>query len=525
MGSDFACRTDLGDEIRGAETGEKRKKLDGGIGCFQSRPLPTIEFFQTVVPCLAIDIGSQSPDLGIKPRGAKNDHCIDAGQSRQRIGALGRRLHRTRGAFQSAHTFVGVKGHDQGLTQLAGSLQMEKMPRVQQVENAVRQHHALAAIPTRRAPASRFVERKQFGIVEMHSFASLALRPALVNRVSRFTRFFPMKNPLFVCVTWLLLASIAWASKENPVIGLSLDTLKEERWQRDRDTFVAEAKKLGATVLVQSANSDDITQVRNVESLISRGVDVLVIVPHNDSAMSRAIKSANEAKIPVISYDRLIKNADIAYYLSFDNVKVGEAQARYVAERLPPDRPAQIVRIYGAPTDNNAKMFKQGQDNILLPLIKAGRVNVIHEDAALDWKPENAKKIMNAAITKLGRRKIDAVLATNDGTAGGAIQALMEEGIAGQVLVTGQDADLAACQRIMRGTQAMTVYKPLKNLATLAAQVAVDLAKGIKPATTNSIANGTKDVPFIFEKVISVDKNNLLSTVVADGFHRADQLK
>jgi len=288
---------------------------------------------------------------------------------------------------------------------------------------------------------------------------------------------------------------------------------------------VAEAKKLGATVLVQSANSDDITQVRNVESLISRGVDVLVIVPHNDSAMSRAIKSANEAKIPVISYDRLIKNADIAYYLSFDNVKVGEAQARYVAERLPPDRPAQIVRIYGAPTDNNAKMFKQGQDNILLPLIKAGRVNVIHEDGALDGKRGNAKKIMNAAITKLSRRKIDAVLATNDGTAGGAIQALMEEGIAGQVLVTGQDADLAACQRIMRGTQAMTVYKPLKNLATLAAQVAVDLAKGIKPATTNSIANGTKDVPFIFEKVISVDKNNLLSTVVADGFHRADQLK
>ena len=153
------------------------------------------------------------------------------------------------------------------------------------------------------------------------------------------------------------LATTAFASKEKPVIGLSLDTLKEERWQRDRDTFVAEAQRLGATVIVQSANSDDTRQVRDVESLISRGVDVLVIVPHNGSAMTRAVRSANQEKIPVIAYDRLILNANIDYYLTFDNVKVGEAQASYAAERLPTDRKARIVRIYGAPTDNNAKLF------------------------------------------------------------------------------------------------------------------------------------------------------------------------
>jgi D-xylose transport system substrate-binding protein len=322
----------------------------------------------------------------------------------------------------------------------------------------------------------------------------------------------------------LALTTAAFASKEKPVIGLSLDTLKEERWQRDRDTFIAEAKKLGATVIVQSANSDDTRQVRDVESLISRQVDVLVIVPHNGAAMTRAVKSANEARIPVIAYDRLILNANIDYYLTFDNVKVGEAQGSYAAARLPKDRVARIVRIYGAPTDNNAKLFKEGQDNILLPLIKAGKVEVVHEDWALDWKPENAKKIMNAAITKAGRN-IDAVVVSNDGTAGGAIQALLEEGLAGKVLVTGQDADLAACQRIQRGTQAMTVYKPLKNLATLAARVAVDVAKGAKPATTATLDNGTKLVPSIFEKVISVDKENLMSTVVADGFHKASDLK
>ncbi len=319
-------------------------------------------------------------------------------------------------------------------------------------------------------------------------------------------------------------ATTGFASKEKPVIGLSLDTLKEERWQRDRDTFAAEARKLGATVIVQSANSDDTRQVRDVESLISRGVDVLVIVPHNGAAMTRAVKSANEAKIPVIAYDRLILNSKIDYYLTFDNVKVGEAQAAYTAARLPSDRKARVVRIYGAPTDNNARLFKQGQDNILDPLIKAGKIEVVHEDWVLDWKPENAKKIMNAAITKAGRN-LDAVIASNDGTAGGAIQALMEEGLAGKILVTGQDADLAACQRIVRGTQAMTVYKPLKNLAALAARVAVDVAQGRKPVTTSTLDNGAKPVPSIFEKIISVDKENLSSTVVADGFHSAAELR
>lgn len=333
-----------------------------------------------------------------------------------------------------------------------------------------------------------------------------------------------MKIRLLPVLLLVAVAPAVFASREKPVIGLSLDTLKEERWQRDRDTFVAAAQKLGATVIVQSANSDDIRQVRDVESLISRNVDVLVVVPHNGSAMTRAVKSANEAKIPVIAYDRLILNANIDYYLTFDNVKVGEAQAGYAAARLPAGRKARVVRIYGAPTDNNAKLFKQGQDNVLQPLIAAGKIEVVHEDWALDWKPENAKKIMNAAITKAGRA-IDIVVVSNDGTAGGAIQALIEEGLGGKVLVTGQDADLAACQRIQRGTQAMTVYKPLKNLATLAARIAVEVAKGNKPATSASLDNGTKQVPSIFEAIVAVDKANLMSTVVADGFHKAEDLR
>ncbi len=333
-----------------------------------------------------------------------------------------------------------------------------------------------------------------------------------------------MSLRITLCLGALLCASTLHASKEHPVIGLSLDTLKEERWISDRDTFVREAEKRGARVIVQSATSDDTRQVRDVESLISRGVDVLVIVPHNGEAMSRAVKSANEAHVPVISYDRLIMNCLVDYYLSFDNVKVGEAQAKYAVEHLPKDRPARVVRILGSRTDQNAVMFKEGQDHILNPLIASGKIIVLHEDWALDWKPELGKKIMNAALTKNGDA-IDEVIVTNDGTAGGAIQALLEEGLAGKVLVTGQDADLAACQRILRGTQSMTVYKPVKKLATLAANVAVDIATGVTPQTTATINNGAKEVPSIFEAVIAVDKANLMQTVVADGFHSADDLK
>jgi D-xylose transport system substrate-binding protein len=325
-------------------------------------------------------------------------------------------------------------------------------------------------------------------------------------------------------VAGAILALPVFAAKDKPVIGLSLDTLKEERWQRDRDLFIAEAEKLGATVIVQSANSDDTRQVRDIESLISRGVDALVVVPHNGSAMNRAMKSAKEAGIPVIAYDRLILNGDIAAYLSFDNVKVGELQASWAIANLPADRPLKLVRIYGAPTDNNAKMFKQGQDNILEPLIKSGRVKIVAEDWALDWKPENAKKIMNAAIAKIGH-DFDAVIASNDGTAGGAIQALLEEGLAGKKLVTGQDADLAACQRILRGTQSMTVFKPVNKLAALTARKAVAVAKGEKIETKQTIHNGFKAVPAVFEEIISVDKTNLMETVVAAGFHPADKLK
>lgn len=157
------------------------------------------------------------------------------------------------------------------------------------------------------------------------------------------------------------------------LIGLSMDTLKEERWQNDRDFFVKRAQELGAEVLVQAANSDDTRQIQDVEALISRNVDVLVVVPHNGEAMAKAVRLAHEAGIPIIAYDRLITNADLDLYISFDAITVGEQQARYLVSKLSDKPKSQIVRIHGAKTDHNALLFKEGQDNILFSNIKTRR--------------------------------------------------------------------------------------------------------------------------------------------------------
>lgn len=316
--------------------------------------------------------------------------------------------------------------------------------------------------------------------------------------------------------------SAAGTGPQRPVIGLSLDTLEVERWQHDRDLFVARARELGADVLPVSANSDDVRQVRDCESLIANKVSALVIIPHDGAAMAKAVRLAHDAGIPVLAYDRLILNCDLDLYLTFDNVKVGELQAGYLVDKLK-GKKARIVRLLGSKTDNNAFLFKRGQDNMLNPAIARGDIEIVHEDWCDGWRPENAKKVLNAAITKAGRN-IDAVLCSADILAGGAIQVLLEEGLAGKVLVTGQDADLASCQRIVEGTQSMTIYKPLKNLASTAAELAVKMAKGQVIVAREELDNGKVKVPSIFLKVHVVDRDSMDSTVIADGFHQREAI-
>ncbi|MBS0662964.1 MAG: substrate-binding domain-containing protein [Verrucomicrobia bacterium] len=314
----------------------------------------------------------------------------------------------------------------------------------------------------------------------------------------------------------------ASGAPKRPLIGLSMDTLEVERWQHDRDLFEARANQLGADVMVVSANGSDTRQVRDCEALIANKVSALVIIPHDGAAMAKAVNLAHEAHVPVLAYDRLILNCDLDLYLTFDNVRVGELQAQYLVDHLK-GRKARIVRLLGSKTDNNAFLFKQGQDNILNPAIARGDIEIVHEDWCDGWRPENAKKILNAAITKAGR-DIDAVLCSADILSAGAVQVLLEEGLAGKVLVTGQDADLASCQRIVEGTQSMTIYKPIKNLATVAADLAVKMARREVIVARQELPNGKINVPSIFLPVHVVDKDSLESTVIADGFHTRESI-
>jgi len=312
----------------------------------------------------------------------------------------------------------------------------------------------------------------------------------------------------------------AKSGDEALVIGFSLDTLQEERWQRDRDLFIAAAEALGAKVEVQAANSDDAKQISQAENLISQGVDVLVVVPHNAEATAAIVEKAHAAGIKVLAYDRLIKNSDLDLYISFDNEKVGEMQAEAIVKLAPKGK---FVYIGGSETDNNAHLFKKGAFTILQPLIDSGDIQVVFDQWTKDWNPANALANMENALTA-NDNQVDAVVAANDGTAGGVIQALAAQGLSGKIPVSGQDAELAAAQRIVEGTQTMTVYKPIKDLAEKAAELAVKLAKGEDVGADQSVHNGKIDVPSVLLEPVAVDKSNIDATVIADGFHAKEDV-
>lgn len=306
------------------------------------------------------------------------------------------------------------------------------------------------------------------------------------------------------------------ASEEEKIkIGFSMDTLEEERWLRDRALFKAAVESLGAEVEILAANGDDALQVLQAETLISQGVDLLVVVPHNAEATATIVKKAHLAGIKVLSYDRLIKNAEIDLYVSFDNERVGELQAEAITELVPKGK---YVYIGGADTDNNAHLFKKGVFHVLQPLIDKGDITVVYDQWTKNWLPSSAYANMKEALIANGG-EIDAVIAANDATAGMAIEALQEAGLAGNIPVAGQDAELAAAQRIVEGTQTMTVYKPIPTLAEEAARLAVAMAKGEFIDTDRKVNNGKVEVPSVLLPPIAVNKSNMDETVIADGFH------
>ena len=316
-------------------------------------------------------------------------------------------------------------------------------------------------------------------------------------------------------------SSTSAPSADRPVrIGFSMDTLKEERWQRDKMLVEQRAKEIGAQLDVQVANGDDAVQTRQADNMLTKGVDVLIVAPHNGEIAASIVEAAHRKGVPVISYDRLIRNADVDLYLSHQVERIGEMQAEYALKQKPK---GNYVLIGGSPTDFNAILLRRGQERVLKPAVDRGDIKIISQQFAREWKAEEALRLTEDALTKTGN-KIDAIVASNDGTAGGAISALEAVGLAGKVIVTGQDAQKDAIQRIVKGTQSMTIWKPIEPLAFGAVDAAVKLARKQPVTSTEKINNGKIDVPSILLEPVVVDKANVDDTVIKAGYHKREDI-
>jgi D-xylose transport system substrate-binding protein len=297
---------------------------------------------------------------------------------------------------------------------------------------------------------------------------------------------------------------------------------------QDKPLFEAKVEELcpDCDILYQNADQDPTKQQQQVEAAVTEGVDVLVLDPVDSTAASGLVQRAKDAGIPVVSYDRLILDADLDYYVEFNSAEVGTQQGEALAEKLAEDGNPEgpIVKINGDPKDNNAKLFDEGSD---AALSEAG-VEVAEEFDTPDWLPENAQREMDQAITSVGKDGFTGVYAANDGTAGGAIAALKAAGIDPKTVpVTGQDAELAAIQRILAGEQYMTVYKPIKPLADDAAEIAVALANGeeVPEGIINGEEdNGTEQVPTAINETIPVFQDNVQDTIIADDYWSVDEI-
>ena len=312
------------------------------------------------------------------------------------------------------------------------------------------------------------------------------------------------------------------AATPRPLVGLSLPTQREERWVRDKQAMEAEATRLGVDLRVQVTDNDAARQVAQCENLISQGIRVLIVAPHDASSASVIVEKAARAGIPVISYDRLVMDSPRDYYyVSFDNVKVGELQGRYLAGRVPK---GNIVVLAGSPTDNNARLFREGAMKVLEPLVRKGDLHIVMDQAVKDWQPAEAQRLMEQALTAT-HNHVDGVLAPNDGTAGGAIQALAAQHLAGRVPVTGQDAELAGAIRIVDGTQSMTVFKDTRALGRKAIEMALALAQGKRIDTGGqSVSNNRHAIPSVLLTPVVVTRDNLDAVLVASGYLRREQV-
>ena len=320
-------------------------------------------------------------------------------------------------------------------------------------------------------------------------------------------------------LTVAALGMTALGAFAQTVVGVSWSNFQEERWKTDEAAIKAQLEKAGAKYISADAAGSPEKQLGDIDGLISKGAKVLIVLAMDKDAILPAVNKAAKQKIPVIAYDRLIEAPGV-FYITFDNKEVGRMQARAVFAAQPK---GNYVMIKGSPTDPNANFLREGQQEIIDAAVKKGDIKIVGEEYTEGWKPEVAQKNMEQIITKNGG-KIDAVVASNDGTAGGVVAALSAKGIKG-IPVSGQDGDHAALNRVAMGLQTVSVWKDARDLGREAAAAAVALAAGKKPEGSTSWNGGEKKIALDsrFLKPVPITRDNL-DVVVKAGWIKKDAL-
>ena len=324
----------------------------------------------------------------------------------------------------------------------------------------------------------------------------------------------PIKFFTLVFLVVFLLNGCVKKQKEPVKVGFLIHALDKERWENDRNFFVKKVQELGGTVNVQIADNDADKQLAQAKELLANGVDVLVVVPVDQFAAAEIVNEAHKKDVKVISYDRLIKNCKLDFYVSTDNVEIGTLQAEYLTAIKPT---GNYALIGGAVNDNNSQFLYLGQMNVLQPLVDRGDIKIVYNEFTKDWEEsegyERTKKLL------AGNGHVDAIIAGNDAIALGAIRALRETGKEDDVLIAGMDADLKNLQEIVAGHQTCTIYKPYEKLASTAAEIAMKLAEnGENENTYQTVSNGAILVPSVFHSAMIVNRENLKLTVISEGY-------
>jgi len=293
-------------------------------------------------------------------------------------------------------------------------------------------------------------------------------------------------------------------------IGFLMDDFYSPRWTKDSSAFASKVRALGHKVSIRVCDSDTALQHKQVKELIDLGVTVLVITPEDCKSSRVLVETAHKYNVPVIAYDRIILNSDVDYYISFDASEVGEIQAQFIVDSL--HGKGNVILINGPTSDENANVFRQGQLKVLKPYVDAGKMKIVHDKQISEWTLLEATMETNDFLST-SNVKIDAAIAANDELAEGVLEAFSFTRSDVKLLITGQDANPLGCERIRKGTQGMTVYKPVEDLARQAAILACDIAVGKKITTTSFVNNGKKEVPFIKLDPMLVNKKNINSVL------------